>query len=129
MKKIIYLTTVCSILFANQPSFIASENEIVLNKNQCGFDVSDFDENPSTGYVWSASYDDKVFREPKKEFLLGQAKTGMSGVGGKAIFYFALKPKLCNDGNITNSKITFALARPWENTPAKTKIIEVKFKY
>lgn len=129
MKTVIAIFFIYSLTFANQPSFSALQNEIILSQNQCSFDISDFDENPSTGYTWSVSYDDKIFNEPKKEFILSQSKSGMVGVGGKTTFYFTIKPKLCNDSSLGMSKLTFSLARIWETSPIKTKNIEIRFKY
>lgn len=129
MKKSLFTVFIASLLYANQPSFEFLQNEITLNKNQCAFDINDFDENPSTGYSWDVKYDDKIFNTPSKDFLLNANKAGMVGVSGKTTFYFRLKNRLCNDENISSTKLTFTLQRAWEDKPIKTKTVDIKFNY
>ena len=113
--------------FAGQPPFSFLQDTILLAPNQCNFIIADFDENPSTGYVWDVAFDDAIFNEPHKEFVLTQTKSGMVGVGGKVAFSFSVKQNKCHDSNLSLSKLTFTLKRAWENSPIKTKNIEVRF--
>lgn len=129
MKKLILIQAFLLCALANTKSVDFSQNEVTLNKNQCSIEITNIDENPSTGFSWNAAYDDKIFYEPKKDFILSAQKAGVVGAGGKSSFLFYMKKSSCNSSDLTESEIKFALPRPWENSPAKTKTILIKFNY
>jgi inhibitor of cysteine peptidase len=82
------------------------------------------DSNPSTGYSWQITSDDKTVLEAVGEptFDLGAGKTPVPGAGGQQTFNF----KAVGKGTTT---LTLVYVRPWEKnvtpTPANTFTVNV----
>ncbi len=70
----------------------------------------------STGYSWSARFDESFFKLKKSWYEKPESK--LVGASGKQIFMFVpLKPG--------NAKIEMLLKRPWESSAVKTESYEI----
>jgi len=70
----------------------------------------------STGYSWSARFDEAFFKLKKSWYEKPESK--LVGAPGKQIFIFVpLKPG--------NAKIEMLLKRPWESSAVKTESYEI----
>jgi predicted secreted protein len=70
----------------------------------------------STGYSWSARFDESFVKLKKSWYEKPESK--LVGASGKQIFMFVpLKPG--------NSKIEMLLKRPWESSTRETRVYEI----
>ena len=80
------------------------------------------DSNPTTGYSWQESYDERVLELVGKSYEMGEeAKQGVVGTGGVEYFQF----KVLKAGK---TEITLVYKRPWEEEPIDQKIFTVNIK-
>lgn len=115
-------------LFANAPSFLSNDKEIVLYQDQCSFDITFPSNAGSTGYDWSVvDINSSIFQDPTFQTIPSQK--GLTGGSGQKIFYFYIKEEFCNAKNIKPSLLRFELKRSWEKSPIETKEFPVIFNY
>ncbi len=77
--------------------------------------------NPTTGYSWQASYDEKMLTMVEKSYEQGEQSKGLVGAGGIEFFRFeALKSG--------ETRMGFVYQRPWETTAAAEKSFDVIIK-
>ena len=72
--------------------------------------------NPTTGYVWEATFDSDLLKLKKKDFLASDAVS--VGSGGKEIFTFLpLKTG--------KTEILMIRKRPWESTSIEERVFPI----
>ena len=78
------------------------------------FDIT-LEENPTTGYLWEATYKDSILELDGKDYQ----RTGTAmGAGGRAVFTFLAR-------GIGESKLSFRLQRSWEGEAIQTKVFRI----
>ena len=76
--------------------------------------------NPTTGYEWEASWNQKYVKLIKQEYIPNGLLPGMVGYGGTEIFTFQAIKKGHTD-------IRLDYMRPWDNClPAKSYLYSIK---
>ncbi len=77
--------------------------------------------NPTTGYLWQASYDENLLKLVDKTYRQNDTRTPLVGVGGTDAFIFqAIKAG--------STEITFNYKRPRESEIARQMIFKVTVK-
>jgi inhibitor of cysteine peptidase len=84
---------------------------IRLQPNQQMVDVT-LAANATTGYQWFVQYyDHDLLSLQNYRYVPNSAKKGMTGVGGVAVFNFAIDPRFYDAPQMTN--VTFVYQQPW----------------
>ncbi len=125
MKKFLIVVAVVAIFLAagcagGVKTYTDSGQTINIGVNQ-EFVIA-LDSNPTTGYIWQASYDEDMLELVKSEYKLGEeAEQGVVGAGGIELFRF----KAVKTGE---TEITLVYKRPWEEESIDQKVFAVNIK-
>ncbi len=77
--------------------------------------------NPTTGYSWQASYDEKMLQLVEKTYEPSDQSKGVVGAGGIEFFRFEALKK-------GETELTVFYKRPWEETVVEQKSFTVIIK-
>ena len=125
MKKFLILVAVVAILLVagcggGVKTYTDSGQTINTGVNQ-EFVIA-LDSNPTTGYIWQASYDESLLQLVGKSYEMGKAaEQGAVGAGGVEYFQF----KALKTGE---TEITLVYKRPWEEETLDQKVFAVNIK-
>ncbi len=125
MKKFLILVAVVAIFLAagcagGVKTYTDSGQTINIGVNQ-KFVIA-LDSNPTTGYIWQASYDESLLQLVGKSYEMGKAaEQGAVGAGGVEYFQF----KALKTGE---TEITLVYKRPWEEETLDQKVFAVNIK-
>jgi inhibitor of cysteine peptidase len=81
------------------------------------FDIT-LEENPTTGYLWEATFENSILELEGKDYQSTAMAMGAGGRGGKAVFTFHAK-------GFGETELTFKLQRSWEGVAVKTKVFRI----
>jgi len=102
------------------PVFTDEKQPVSVNVGQQF--VVELESNPTTGFIWTATFDAKVLSQVSKDYTASPAAPGLVGSGGKDKFTFKAVAAGTTD-------LTFGYHRSNESVPyAQTKIFKVTVK-